>query len=83
MGRLIDAEKCPCKTCGISYCHENCNKYYEWLNGCDYDVEKVVAEIEKLSIHVDISNPTSPIRHEVCAIHPIKAIEIVRKGGVE
>ena len=44
--RLIDAEKCPCKGCSITYCHENCKKYYAWLNGCDYDVEAVVAELE-------------------------------------
>ena len=45
--RLIDAEKCPCKGCPIEYCHENCKKYYAWLDGCDYDVEAVVAELER------------------------------------
>ena len=47
-----------------------------------FDTEKVVAELEKATQYVDLSNPSSPIRHEVKAIHPIVAIEIVRKGGV-
>jgi hypothetical protein len=48
--RLIDAEKGPCKGCGMTYCHENCKKYYDWLEGCDYDVEAVVAELEKETV---------------------------------
>ena len=77
MGRFIDAEKCPCKTCGISYCHENCNKYYEWLNGCDYDVEKVVEELEEMKQNF-VSNAQMLSANQI-----EKAIEIVRKGGVE
>ena len=46
MARYIDADKCPCKGCGISYCNENCKKYYAWLNGCDYDVEAVVESVQ-------------------------------------
>lgn len=45
--RLIDAEKYPCKGCPIEYCYENCKKFYAWLDGCDYDVEAKVAELEK------------------------------------
>lgn len=67
--RLIDAEKYPCKTCGISYCNENCNKFYEWLNGCDYDVKKVVKQIHEELFCYDI--PSEPIE------------DIVRKGGVD
>ena len=44
--RLIDAEKCPCNGCGVMYCYKNCKEYDEWFNGCDYDVEAVVAELE-------------------------------------
>jgi hypothetical protein len=81
MRRLIDAEALLEKLKGTP-------RYFDVKHDIEemptaYDVEKVVAEIEKLSIYVDISNPTSPIRHEVCAIHPNKAIEIVRKGKVE
>ena len=47
--RLIDAEKCPCKGCGITYCNENCKRYYAWLDGCDYDVKAKVAELEELA----------------------------------
>ena len=47
MARYIDAEKCPCKGCPIEYCYQNCEKYYAWLEGCDYDVEAVVAELNE------------------------------------
>lgn len=47
MARYIDAEKCPCKGCGVMYCYKNCKEYDEWFNGCDYDVEAKVAELEK------------------------------------
>ena len=73
--RLIDAEKYPCKTCGISYCHENCEMFYKWLNGCDYDVEKVVAELEDKSA-MDIFDKAWYVRKN-------EAIRVVRKGGVE
>ena len=46
-------------------------------------IEKVVAELEKATQYVDLSNPSSPIRHEVKAIHPRVAIEIVRRGGAK
>lgn len=79
--RLIDAEKCPCKNCGISYCYENCNKYYEWLNGCAYDVEKVVVELTKQAFcrfeNCENCHTCEPVIDEK------KAKEIVRKGGVE
>ena len=29
------------------YCYKNCEKHDKWLEGCDYDVEAVVAELEK------------------------------------
>lgn len=81
--RLIDAEKCPCKNCEISYCYENCNKYYEWLNGCAYDVEKVVMN---LRCDTNCSN-CSPCCADaiICGFDEClkQAIEIVRNGGVE
>lgn len=46
--RLIDAEKCPCNGCGVMYCYKNCKEYDEWFNGCDYDVEAKVVELEEL-----------------------------------
>lgn len=79
--RLIDAEKCPCKTCGISYCHENCKKFYEWLNGCDYDVEKVVKQLKEQS-HCTSHSCENCDRCEM-SIEESKAIKIVRMGGVE
>ena len=87
MSRLIDADKCPCILCEdtrnahCTYEHRSCEKFCNWLNNTAYDVEKVVAELEEATQFVDLSNPTSPIRHKVSAIHPSVAIEIARKGG--
>lgn len=72
MGRFIDAEKYPCKTCGISYCHENCKKFYEWLGGCDYDVGKVVEVLGKESYQEFCDSPK--------IVELKEAIEIVRNG---
>ena len=46
-----------------------------------YDVDKVVAELKKATQYVDLSNPSSKVRCEVKAIHPQKAIDIVKSGG--
>ena len=29
--RLIDANKYPCQTCEVSYCHQNCAKFIAWF----------------------------------------------------
>lgn len=44
-----------------------------------YDVEKVVAELEKAKKYVTIDGKNTGLE----ALHPIQAIDIVRKGGVE
>ena len=96
MARYIDAEKYPCKTCGISYCHENCKKFYEWLNGCDYDVENVITELQYMkenfekdcSYWKEHSWRDNTVYNEA-DLNDRQAdcysdeIEIVRKGGVE
>lgn len=46
-----------------------------------YDIDKVVAELEKASQYVDLSNPSNKVRCEVKSIHPQKAIDIVKSGG--
>lgn len=39
MPRWIDAEKCPCNHCHITYCRANCKDYYEWFdNGENVEV---------------------------------------------
>ena len=78
--RLIDAEKCPCKGCVMTYCNENCKKYYAWLDGCDYDVEAKVAELEKASYRTentfDEDGYCNDDSEEVVELHT--AISIVR-----
>ena len=83
MARYIDADKCPCKGCGISYCNENCKKYYAWLEGCDYDVEAVVAELEKESKEYEKRADENNVDTEYTRYYAIsegldKAISIVR-----
>lgn len=73
MGRLIDAEKYPCNNCTVSYCYKNCKKNDAWLEGCDYDTEKVV---EKLEVLHDLVKDNQKLAVS-------QAIEIVRKGGAE
>lgn len=29
---LIDSGKYPCRDCETEYCHENCDKFKDWLN---------------------------------------------------
>lgn len=31
MARLIDADKYPCKKCGKTYCHQNCEMFWDWI----------------------------------------------------
>lgn len=78
MGRLIDADKCPCISCDdtrnahCTYEHRSCEKFCNWINNTAYDVEKVVAELEE--------------KDDDCGCGKIDvwtAIEIVRKGGVD
>ena len=94
MGRLIDADECPCILCKdtrnahCTYEHRSCAKFCNWLNKTAYDVEKVVAELENFSLD------TTPHCNEVmreglcdgisdCDYCKIQyAIDIVRKGGV-
>lgn len=61
------------------------NHFIEMVNAqpTAYDVGKVVAELGNATQYVDLSNPSSPIRHGVKALHPRVAIEIVKRGGVE
>lgn len=83
MGRLIDADKCPCILCEdtrnahCTYEHRSCEKFCNWLNNTAYDVEKVVAELEKIEEHCiymfDFQGQS--------AID--NAIDIVKRGGAE
>jgi hypothetical protein len=83
MGRLIDADKCPCILCEdtrnahCTYEHRSCAKFCNWLNNTAYDVEKVVAELERKSwkSYSDVARRN--------LVHLDDAIEIVRKGGVK
>ena len=76
MGRLIDADKCPCILCEdtrnahCTYEHRSCEKFCKWLNNTAYDVEKVVAELEENYY----KNGGMFIIDEV--------IEIVKRGGI-
>lgn len=51
--KLIDANKYPCRSCGKTYCHQNCKKFIDWLENtaeavkvvhgrweCTYDAER-------------------------------------------
>ena len=29
--KLIDANKYPCRSCGKTYCHQNCKEFIDWL----------------------------------------------------
>lgn len=85
MGRLIDADAL------LQDIRENMPNYevkkdfllFVHAQPTAYDVDAVVAELKNETQYVDLSNPSSKVRFEVKAIHPQKAIEIVRKGGVE
>ena len=46
--KLIDANKYPCRSCGKTYCHQNCKEFIEWLeNPVDaVEVEKYEALVE-------------------------------------
>ena len=44
-----------------------------------FDIEKVVAELEKATKYVTIDGKSTGLE----ALHPIQAIDIVQKGGVE
>ena len=97
MGRLIDADKCPCILCEdtrnahCTYEHRSCKKFCDWLNNTAYDVEKVVAELEKeKEIHTEHYNislykdyPEVKQRYEQIQLVIDDAIAKVRKGGVE
>lgn len=49
--RLIDAKKCPCYTCRTQCCENpmRCSFFGLWLQKQAYDVEAVVAKMEKES----------------------------------
>ena len=86
MGRLIDADKCPCILCEdtrnahCTYEHRSCEKFCNWLNNTAYDVEKVVAEIRRSSGngYRDIDGDWVPP-----LIETKDAISIVKAGGAE
>lgn len=78
MGRLIDADKCPCVLCEdtrnahCTYEHRSCKKFCNWLNNTAYEIEKVVAELESLANY-----------NGNAYLDSADAIEIVKRGGVE
>ena len=86
MGRLIDADKCPCILCEdtrnahCTYEHRSCEKFCNWLNNTAYDVEKVVAGIRRSSGngYRDIDGDYVPPM-----IETKDAIDIVKRGGVK
>ena len=85
MRRLIDAEKYPCMNCTVSYCYKNCKKHDEWLNGCDYDVEKVIEQLNDLpTFKVSATSEKHPFcAYEAEMISKHKVMGIVKKGGAE
>ena len=91
MGRLIDADKCPCVTCRKHNCVTKCKKYFEWFSGCDYDVQKVVDILtSRIAEHSYLENESiksgyNRLAHEftVRTDECLEVIDIVRKGGVE
>lgn len=81
MGRLIDADECPCILCEdtrnahCTYEHRSCEKFCNWLNNTAYNVEKVVEELEEA---------TEGVCHYCgCDLNSETVIDIVRKGGVK
>lgn len=94
MGRLIDADKCPCILCEdtrnahCTYEHRSCEKFCNWLNNITFDEEKVVAELEKLKQHNKELSEGAYLEEDksfyFCAYTNFaRAIGIVRKGGVK
>lgn len=80
MGRLIDADACPCILCEdtrnahCTYEHRSCEKFCNWLNNTAYDMEKVVADLKGFMDEAEqfgVSGMVSDM------------IEVVRNGGVE
>ena len=76
--RLIDAEKYPCGKCGHTYCNEVCDEFQKWLEGCDYDIDKVVADVKANA--KQMSRITVPHAYYK-AIGTRKCEEIIRNGG--
>ena len=87
---MIDADECPCILCEdirnahCTYEHRSCEKFCHWLNNTAYDVEKVVAELEENSSNYKKSYKVNGkhTHKTIKAISRIKAIGIVRKGGI-
>lgn len=67
--RLIDADKYPCRGCGETYCYKNCGEFNRWLDGCDYDLNKVM---NTLKLHSTDQR-----------MLPEWVLEVVREGGLE
>ena len=94
MSRLIDAEKCPCILCEdtrnahCTYEHRSCEKFCNWLNNTAFDTEKVVEQLEEVNMNyfLTIANTGSEkldIAYGYASDSINKAIDIVKKGGVE
>ena len=91
MSRLIDADECPCILCNdtrnahCTYEHRSCALFCNWLNDTVYDIEKVVAEMEDYRKGAQISmEAIGQTIGLVCMDTSfMKAIEIVRKGGID
>lgn len=68
--RLIDADICPCSSCDKeSFCKSRCWKLKAWINGCDYDLYKVIAILKLHSTDTHIN--------------PEWILDTVRRGGLE
>ena len=95
MGRLIDADKCPCVVCEdtrnahCTYEHRSCKKFCDWLNNTAYDTEKVVEQLEEHRANFDCrSCKHGKTEKQVCTKDCTDSLidgllEIVRRGGAE
>lgn len=90
MGRLIDADKCPCILCEdtrnahCTYEHRSCKKFCDWLNNTAYDTENVVAELIQFGLNsMDKQIYDSDTYYDGVSVAIRKACNIVKRGGVE
>lgn len=98
MGRLIDADKCPCIFCEdtrnahCTYEHRSCEKFCDWLNNAAYDVEKVVEETGNVLNDLNVVEVLSHVEPYTTIQRPLENFldsfkaeirRIVRRGGVK
>ena len=87
--RLVDADKCPCNECA-KFCDKNCcDAFVEWRKGCDYDIDKVVEQLEcekeTIAILKDMHHDNS-LGDMYCDGQTRAfeyAIDVVKEGGAE